>query len=105
MFYFYLYYHEIENHPLPFILISLPIRLLHRARLRAKDNWYLVNESSIIDSGTDTSGLAYYKNNSTAQLYVCDGQYDNSKISVYDLNGSLCPKYYDREFSETLPTT
>ena len=52
-----------------------------------QDNWYLAWEKSISDS----NGVAYYEDNSTGigQIYLLNGNYNDGKISVYDLNGSL----------------
>jgi hypothetical protein len=52
-----------------------------------QDNWYLANEWDV----SDTQGVAYYEDNVTGigQIYVCNGTGNSSKISVYDLNGSL----------------
>ena len=50
-----------------------------------QDNWYLANEWS----GSDSSGVAYYEDNSTGvgQIYVTSTS--SHDIKVYDLNGSL----------------
>ena len=52
-----------------------------------QDNWYLAWEKSISSS----NGVAYYEDNSTGigQIYQLNGDYNDGKISVYDLNGSL----------------
>ncbi len=52
-----------------------------------QDNWYIANEWSI----SGGQGVTYYENNDTGigQIYVCNGSSTSSKISVYDLNGSL----------------
>ena len=52
-----------------------------------QDNWYLANEWSV----SSPHGLAYYKDNSSGvgQIYVCNQITTSSRISVYDLNGSL----------------
>ena len=53
-----------------------------------QDNWYLANEWDV----SDTQGVAYYEDKVTGigQIYVCRTQTAaSSKISVYDLNGSL----------------
>jgi hypothetical protein len=52
-----------------------------------QDNWYIANEWTV----TGGTGVAYYEDNNTGvgQIYVCNGSSTSSKISVYDLNGSL----------------
>lgn len=52
-----------------------------------QDNWYIANEWTV----TSGTGVAYYEDNNTGvgQIYVCNGSSTSSKISVYDLNGSL----------------
>jgi len=51
-----------------------------------QDNWYLANEWN---SGNNSTGVAYYEDNTTGtkQIYVTNTSSDN--IKVYDLNGSL----------------
>ena len=52
-----------------------------------QDNWYLANEWNV----NTPYGVTYYEDNNTGvgQIYVCNGSSTSSKISVYDLNGSL----------------
>ena len=52
-----------------------------------QDNWYIANEWTV----TAGTGVAYYEDNNTGvgQIYICNGSSTSSKISVYDLNGSL----------------
>ena len=68
-----------------------------------QDNWYLANEWSVNDAG----GVAYYEDNITGigQIYVCNGSGTSSKISVYDLNGSLNRDIVTMLILETMPMT
>ena len=52
-----------------------------------QDNWYLANEWSVNNS----QGVFYHEDNVTGigQIYVCNGSNTSSRISVYDMNGSL----------------
>ena len=51
-----------------------------------QDNWFLAKEWSV----DNPKGVDYYQDSTTnvGQIYVCIGSGTNSKISVYDLNGS-----------------
>ena len=64
-----------------YLLSTLPIFSAEQ------DNWYIANEWTV----TGGTGVAYYEDNNTGvgQIYVCNGSSTSSKISVYDLNGSL----------------
>ena len=52
-----------------------------------QDNWYLANEWSV----PNPFGITLHEDNSTgsAHIYVCNGNGSSSKISVYEMNGSL----------------
>ena len=52
-----------------------------------QDNWYLADEWSVNQS----QGVFYQEDNVTGigQIYVCNGSGSSSRISVYDMNGSL----------------
>jgi hypothetical protein len=52
-----------------------------------QDNFYLKWEVAVPNS----YGVAYWENNNTGigQIYLCNGTSSNSRVSVYDLNGSL----------------
>ena len=52
-----------------------------------QDNWYLANEWSV----SGARGVFYHEDNVTGigQIYVCNGNGASSRISVYDMNGSL----------------
>ena len=75
---------RIKNPLLSILSLLLACSAVHAYE---QDNWYLANEWGVNQS----KGVFYHEDNVTGigQIYVCNGSTTSSRISVYDMNGSL----------------